>query len=101
MRFLGVGKDGSLADMYWALSRAGHEVKAYIGKPEWHRTLAGLIQRTEDWRRELDWIRQGDGIVIFEAADSGELQDSLRADGFSVIGGSAMGDRMENDRDFG
>jgi phosphoribosylamine--glycine ligase len=101
MRFLGIGKDGSLGEMYLALSRQGHEVKAYIGKPEWRATLAGLIQRTDDWRQELDWIRDGDGILIFEAADCGELQDSLRRDGFHVIGGCAMGDRMENDRDFG
>jgi phosphoribosylamine--glycine ligase len=101
MRFLGIGKDGSLGDMYLALSQAGHEVKAYIEKPEWHGILAGLIQRTDSWKRELDWIRDGDGILIFEAADCGELQDSLRRDGFRVIGGCAMGDRMENDRNFG
>jgi phosphoribosylamine--glycine ligase len=101
MRFLGIGKDGSLGDMYLALSQAGHEVKAYIGTPEWRGILGGLIQRTDDWRSELDWIREGDGILIFEAADCGELQDSLRRDGFNVIGGSAVGDRMESDRDFG
>ena len=101
MRFLGIGKDGSLGDMYLNLSEAGHEVKAYIGTPQWQGILAGLIQRTDDWKQELDWIREGDGIIIFEAADCGELQDALRKDGFSVIGGSAIGDRMESDRDFG
>src|ERR1700733_12245457 len=101
MRFLGIGKDGSLADMYLALSQAGHDVKAYIETPQWRGILGGMIQRTEDWRRELDWVRQGDGIILFEAADWGELQDSLRRDGFNVIGGSAAGDRMESDRDFG
>src|SRR4051812_43882148 len=101
MRFLGIGKDGSLGDMYLHLSRAGHEVKAYIGDPDWQGILRGMIQRTDDWKGELDWIRGGDGIILFEAADSGDLQDSLRRDGFHVIGGSAVGDRMENDRDFG
>jgi phosphoribosylamine--glycine ligase len=101
MRFLGIGKDGSLGDMYLALSRAGHDVRAYIGTPAWRGLMGGLIHRTEDWRSELDWIRDGNGIVIFEAADWGELQDSLRRDGFNVIGGSAFGDRMESDRDFG
>jgi phosphoribosylamine---glycine ligase len=101
MRFLGIGKDGSLGDMYLHLSRAGHDVKAYIADPEWQGILRGMIQRTDDWKRELDWVREGDGIILFEAADSGELQDDLRCDGFHVIGGSAGGDRMENDRDFG
>lgn len=101
MRFLGIGKDGSLSDMYLALIRAGHDVRTYIAKPEWRQTLAGLINRIDDWKLELDWIRDGDGIVVFEAADCGELQDSLRRDGFRVVGGSSVGDRMENDRDFG
>lgn len=87
--------------MYLNLSQAGHEVKAYIGMPEWRGILGGLIHRIDDWRQELDWIRRENGIVIFEAADQGELQDSLRRDGFQVIGGCAVGDRMENDRDFG
>src|ERR1700735_2820839 len=101
MRFLGIGKDGSLGDMYLALSQAGHDVKAYIETPQWHGILGGMIQRTEDWRRELDWVRQGNGIILFEAADWGELQDSLRRDGFNVIGGRAAGDRMEGERGLG
>ncbi len=101
MRFLGVGKDGSLGDMYLALLRAGHEVRTYIEQPEWRGILRGFIHITADWKRELDWVREGEGIVIFERADQGELQDELRRDGFHVIGGSAFGDRMENDRSFG
>jgi len=46
MRFLGIGKDGSLGDMYLHLSRAGHDVKAYIADPEWQGILRGMIQRT-------------------------------------------------------
>lgn len=101
MRFLGIGLDGSLGDMYLGLLRAGHEVRTYIEKPDWRSILKGMIVLTDDWKKELDWVRQGDGIIIFERADSGDLQDELRRDGFRVIGGSAFGDRMENDRAFG
>lgn len=101
MRFLGIGRDGSLGDMYMALLRAGHDVRTYIEDPRWRGILRGFIHITDDWKRELDWVRREDGIILFERADQGELQDALRRDGFRVIGGSAFGDRMENDRGFG
>lgn len=101
MRFLGIGKDGSLGDMYIALSRAGHEVRTYIEDPQWRGILRGFIHVSDDWKRELDWLRAGNGIIIFERADQGELQDELRRGGYAVIGGSAFGDKLENDRAFG
>ena len=101
MRFLGIGKDASLGDMYLSLLREGHEVRTYVESPEWRCILRGMINLTESWQRELDWIREADGIVLFERADCGDLQDRLRSEGFNVIGGSAFGDRMERDRAFG
>jgi phosphoribosylamine--glycine ligase len=88
--------------MYLGLRRAGHQVRTYIEDPRWRGILRGFIELTEDWHNELDWLRQDDdGIILFERADDGVLQDQLRRDGFHVIGGSAFGDRMENDRSFG
>src|SRR6201996_4318916 len=100
MRFLGIGRDGSLGDMYMALQRDGHEVRTFIEDPQWRGILHGFIHVSEDWKRELSWLGK-DGIIIFERADQGPLQDALRRDGYNVIGGSAFGDRMENDRGFG
>ena len=104
MRFLGIGDYCDLAALYVRLLKEGHEVKIFIGNPLCHGTLAGLVERTIDWRSELDWIRGSDdlGIILFEnvAEDRGELQDALRAQGFAVVGGSAYGDRLENDRGY-
>jgi len=104
MRFLGVGDCADLAALYVRLAEEGHEVKVFIGHPLCQDTLAGLINRVADWEAELDWVRAAgsEGCILFEnvGAGRGELQDRLRGDGFNVIGSSAYGARLENDRAY-
>lgn len=105
MRFLGIGETCDLGALYKNLIETGHEVRVHVGEPFCHGVLAGIVERIDDWRGHLDWIREAgpDGIILFESVseESGALQDTLRADGFQVIGGSEFGDRLENDRAFG
>lgn len=103
MRFLGIGEYCDLGALYHRLAAAGHEVRVYIEFPQALDVHGGILQLTPDWRAELPWIREAghDGIVLFESAVKGELQDQLRRDGYQVIGGSAYGDRLECDRQFG
>src|SRR5689334_13432138 len=99
MRFLGIGKGNDLADMYLRLQQRGHDVRVFVGDPEARDIFRGMLTFTEDWERDLEWAR--DGILIFEGIGWGETQDALRRKGFHVIGGSALGDRLETDRAFG
>jgi phosphoribosylamine--glycine ligase len=103
MRILGIGDTNDLGAMYLALAAQGHEVRVAIGDPTARDTLGGMVTLTEDWRADLPWIREvgPDGVLLFESASQGAEQDRLRAHGFQVIGGSAYGDRLENDRAFG
>ncbi len=103
MRILGVGNWNDLGHCYLQLAAAGHEVKVFIADPAAHDILEGMVDRVDDWAGWLPWIREAgdEGLVLFENADMGHHQDALRTSGFQVIGGSAMGDRLENDRDFG
>ena len=100
MRFLGVGDYHSLGDMYWRLLRAGHEVRVFVARSEAHDIYRGLVERIDDLGKAIDWVGR-DGIVVCETAAFGEHADALRADGFAVVGGSAVGDRLEVDRALG
>ncbi len=104
MRFLGIGDSCDLGSLYRRLIDDGHEVKVHVGSPLCQGTLAGIVPKTEEWADELDWISTAgdDGIVLFEnvAGGRGVLQDELRRKGFNVVGGSAYGDRLENDRAY-
>jgi phosphoribosylamine--glycine ligase len=101
MRFLGVTETCDLGSLYMGLLFQGHEVKVFVEEEGARGTMAGLVPRTEDWRSELEWVGR-DGIILFEAVSEGygALQDRLRRDGYQVIGGSAFGDRLENDRAY-
>ena len=104
MRVLGVTETCDLGALYMRLLAEGHEVRVAVSEAKARGTMAGLAPHTADWRAELDWIRAADeeGIVLFEAVSEGfgALQDDLRRQGFAVIGGSAFGDRLENDRAY-
>ena len=102
MRVLGITETCDLGSLYLRLIAEGHEVRVAVSDPLAADTMAGLVPRTEDWRAELPWVRKAgtDGLIVFEAIGFGALQDDLRRQGFNVIGGSAFGDRLENDRAF-
>jgi phosphoribosylamine--glycine ligase len=103
VRFLGIGDTVDLGDMYLRLQSAGHQVRVYASDSEAHDVMRSMLDFTDDWQRELGWVRAAatDGAILIETASAGEIQDDLRRDGFNVIGGSALGDRLENDREYG
>ena len=103
MRILGIGECNDLAAMYHGFASRGHEVRVFVEDPACHDVHGGMLDFTHDWQHELGWVREAgeDGLVVFESAVKGELQDRLRREGFQVIGGSALGDRLEGDREFG
>ena len=104
MRFLGIGDCADLAALYLRLAEEGTRSRSSSAHPLCQDTLAGLVDRVTDWQAELDWVRAAgsDGCIYsrMSAQVRGRLQDRLRRDGFNVIGGSAYGARLENDRAY-
>ncbi|MFI4950851.1 MAG: hypothetical protein ACHP7A_07410 [Caulobacterales bacterium] len=93
-----------LGALYLSLQAEGHEVRVAVSEPLADGTMRGLVPRTADWRAELDWVREAgdDAVVLFESVSEGfgAVQDELRRTGLRVVGGSAFGDRLENDRAY-
>lgn len=103
MRILGVGDDLCLGSLYLRLAQDGHEVRVSGANPESRGVFDGLLQRDDDWASQLPWIRAAgdEGLIVFETACQGATQDALRGEGYRVVGGSAWGDRLEEDREYG
>ena len=103
MRFLGVGQANDLGAMYHGLAQRGHEVRVFIAEEASRDVYGGMLELSADWRAELGWLRDAgeQGVALFESADLGQEQDALRRQGFQVIGGCALGDRLEADREYG
>ena len=99
MRFLAIGPRLYLGDIWTSLMREGHEVRVHA-EDHANRAFAGILDPVPDWRAELDWVGR-DGIICFERIGRGAVQDALRAEGYRVIGGSAFGDRLEEERALG
>ena len=100
MRILGIGARVDLGDLYRTLMREGHEVRVHAGDPAFPTLFEGLVERVPDWRAALPWVGR-EGLILFEKVGAGATQDALRRDGYRVIGGSVLGDRLEYDRGFG
>ncbi len=84
-------------NLAYRLKQEGHTVKLYLPTPETRRNFDGLVEKIEDWQKELDWVGK-DGLIIFDDVGEGKTQEELRERGYSVFGGCAAGDRLENDR---
>lgn len=101
MRILGLTETCDLGALYCRLVNEAHEVRVAVSEPLADGTMVGLVPRVADWGQGLDWVGR-DGVILFESVSDGfgARQDSLRQQGYRVIGGSELGDRLENDRAF-
>lgn len=98
MKIIIISKDGDALDLAIRLRKEGHRVKVAIQDRDYKKIGDGFgLVKVADWKRELHWVGK-DGLIIFDQTGWGKDQDELRKAGYSVVGGSQGGDRLELDR---
>lgn len=97
MRVLLISDDLSALDLCRRLQDEGHAVRMACPDPTLKRCYRGIVPRTHDAATGLAWVGKR-GLIIFDSTGHGVWQDELRRNGYQVVGGSADGDRLEDDR---
>ena len=83
------------------MKQEGHDVKLFIDDINRKENFDGLVEKTDDWQKELKWVgKKEDGLIVFDDIGFGKIQDQLRDDGYSVFGGSEAADKLESNRQF-
>ena len=95
--FLFVSFDGLLGDLAWAIKKEGHEVRYYIDAKEQKDVCDGFVDKTDNWRENVDWA----DVIIFDDIGFGAEAERLRKAGKRVVGGSIYTDKLELEREFG
>lgn len=99
MKILFISGELIAADLAYRLKIEGNDVKLYIEDKGKKDCFDNMVEKTNDWKKELEWVGK-DGLIVFDDVGYGKIQDKLRKDGYNVFGGCEAGDRLELDREY-
>ncbi|MBI4393531.1 MAG: phosphoribosylamine--glycine ligase [Euryarchaeota archaeon] len=97
LKFLFIGDWGLSLDVAWQCIREGHQAKMYIHDADCKDIGDNIVEKSANWEEDVAWA----DVIVFEDTGYGKHQDRLRKEGKPIVGGSELGDRLEDDRDFG
>ena len=98
MRILLHSKEGDSAGLAYQFQREGATVDFFI-KEKWARRAMGeIVPHVESLEEGL---KNKPDFILFDLNGDGETADKLRKDGWKVVNGSALADKLEFDRAYG
>ncbi len=100
MKILFISEDLIGAGIAHRLQKEGNEVRFFIEKKHSRGCLDNILEKTENWQENLNWVGK-EGLIIFDEIGFGKIQDDLRKEGYKVFGGCELGDKLEADRVYG
>jgi phosphoribosylamine--glycine ligase len=101
VRVLGIGNYNDLGSIYMRCASEGHDARVFIAEEGSRDVLRGLVPQEPELAAAIAWAAAGDHVILVEDSGWGEQQDEMRRRGLHVLGSSALGDRLEQDRAYG
>jgi len=100
LRVLFISGELIAGDIAHELKKEGCEVKLFIRDKVAEGCFDGMLEKTNNWRKELDWVGK-DGLIVFDDVGYGKDQEILRKKGYLVVGAGIEGEKLEMDREHG
>lgn len=89
---------GDSSGLAYMMKREGASVDLFIKDKFYRQQMDGLVPKVESLEEGL---KNKPDFILFDLNGDGEVADKLRKDGWKVVGGSALADKLENDRSYG
>ena len=102
MRVFFISNEASGVSLCHKIFQEGHDVRLFIECEDKLVTQAldGIVKKIGSIKEGVEWAGK-DGLIVFDYMGYGDLQDELRKNGYSVVGGNKFGDKLEDNRQYG
>lgn len=98
MKILFHSKSGDSAGLWYRMQQEGAKVSAYIKEGWARRVMSGIVPHVETLEEGL---AEKPDVIVFDLNGDGKRADDLRKDGYKVVCGGSLMDKMEMDRAYG
>lgn len=79
----------------------GYETRLWIRDPDGASIADNMVEKVGDVEDLIHGADRERDIFIFDVSGNGVIADYLSSQGFNLLGGSILADRLERDRSFG
>jgi phosphoribosylamine-glycine ligase len=100
MRFNFISTTGDSLGLALRVLEEQNPVRMWIDEDEALAIGDGMVPKVEDLGELVRGIDGRDDIFVFDTTGNGVIADGLRNQGFPVVGGSILADRLEKDRAY-
>jgi phosphoribosylamine--glycine ligase len=83
------------------LTQEGEACRMWIRNPDAKSVGDNIVDKVGDFEDLLADADRSSDVFVFDASGNGVMADYVKQNGFAVLGGSVLADKLERDRTFG